>query len=153
VTMVKRLLVVGWMVGGLFAAAVAVGVPLTIGYAAAVRGAVPGADARWLQVGMLWAARGALCAAIWFLSKRAARVAGPQGPSGPPIFLSALGGGAVGLLVGLAAEGLCDHGLASATGSQSKSLWDDIVTAGALLGYARAAFAATFVSKGRTAAA
>jgi hypothetical protein len=151
--MANRLLVVGWMVGGLFGAAIAMSVPATVGYGAAVRWAGSGTDLRHLQVAMLWTVRVALCTAIWFLSKRAARVAGSLGPSGLTIFISALGGVAVGLVVGLAVESLWGQTIALAAGLHADSVGDDVVTAAATLGYGLAVFAATFVSKKGTAAA
>jgi hypothetical protein len=150
-TLVSRLVVVGWMVGGLFGAALAVAVPAFLVYGVAIWSTGSGAHLRWLEVGLGWTMRIGLCAAIWWLGKRAAVAGGPQAPSGSTIALTALAGIAIGLLVGTAVRDSWGLQIVSAAGLPAESFLDDIVTGVALLGYALATFGATFVPRKRVA--
>jgi len=148
-TVISRLLVVGWMVGGLFAATLAITLPALLAYGVAVWWTGSGPHLHWLEVGLGWSTRIAGCVAIWVIAKRAAVVAGPEGPAARTIALSALVGIGVGIFVGDAVRDAWGLQIVSAAGLPAESFLDDISTGVALASYTLGVLAATFVPRRR----
>ena len=148
-TVISRLLVVGWMVGGLCAALLAITVPALVAYGVAVWWTGSGPHLHWLEVGLAWSIRIAGCVAIWVIAKRAAVVGGPEGPAARTIALGALVGIAVGIPVGDAVRDAWGLQIASAAGVPPESFLDDISTGVALACYTLAVFATTLVPRRR----
>jgi hypothetical protein len=145
-TSLSRLLVAGWMVAGLLVAMLAVAVPAFALYGV-TSWVGPSSLLAWLDVGLPWVLRIALCSAVWLIAKSAARVAGPHGASRTRLAVFAWAGLALGLVAGIAVRDAWGPQVVAALGLPPESFVGDIVSALTLSGYAIGAFVATYVPK------
>ena len=148
--LLTRVVIAGWMLGGLTIAFVCLTLPLFAIFGIVWWLAGPTARLAWLEVWLRGAIWMGLCASLWITAGRASTIAGEHGPSRWTLVLTGAVGLALGVIVGIWVRATWGAQILDALGLPTESFMDDIVTACTLAGYTAATFAATYLRRGRT---
>jgi hypothetical protein len=143
--MIHRLVVVGWMVGGLIVVAFAVALPLFLAYGVAEWWRIPDTTLHSLEVVLTWISRFSVLLAVWLAAKGASVAAGSHGPSRALLAIGGWLGLALGIPIGLAVRNAWGVAILSALGLPFESYSGDVVLVCVLLAYGAAIFASTYL--------
>jgi len=148
--LLTRVVIAGWMLGGLMVALACLTLPLFVTFGVVRWLTGPTARLAWLEVGLSVAIWLVLCASLWITAGGASTIARKQGPSRLTLVFTAAVGLALGAAVGIWIRPAWGAQIAYALGLPPAWFNEHVVPACALVGYTAASFAGTYLRRGQT---